>query len=161
MASRLVGAKPLSESMLEYCEWYPKEQTSVKLLSKFTHLYSWKCIWKCRLESGGHTDSAQMCWLSPPYTLCLFLYVMKFTVIVDCVMSCHVICDMMYVMWCDVMMWCDDVMMWCGMVWCAAHGCLRYVNTNWPVSGPVALFPVHLSHWDTSRGTIQTIIPMG
>ena len=43
----------------------------------------------------------------------------------------------------------------------AAHGCLYYVDTKWPFCGPVASFPVHLSHWDTSWGTIQTIVSMG
>ena len=46
MACRLVGAKPLSEPMLEYCLFYPQEQTSMKYLPKFIYFHSRKCIWK-------------------------------------------------------------------------------------------------------------------
>ena len=35
LACRLFGAKPLSEPVLEYCEFDPWEQTSVKFYSKF------------------------------------------------------------------------------------------------------------------------------
>ena len=35
MACRLVGAKPLTEPMLEYCQLDSKEQTSVKFWSNF------------------------------------------------------------------------------------------------------------------------------
>ena len=48
MACRLVGAKPLSQPMLEYCQLDPWEQTSMKFQSQFIHFYSRKCIWKCR-----------------------------------------------------------------------------------------------------------------
>ena len=61
MACRLVGAKPLSEPMVEYCQLGPKEQTSVKSEAKFTHFHSRKCIWKHRLRNGGHFVSASMC----------------------------------------------------------------------------------------------------
>ena len=37
MACHLTASKPLSESMLKYCESKPYEQTSVKYQSKFTH----------------------------------------------------------------------------------------------------------------------------
>ena len=48
MACRLAGAKPLSEPMLEYCEFDPWEQTSMKLQSKFIHFHSRKSkiVWK-------------------------------------------------------------------------------------------------------------------
>ena len=54
MVCRLFGAKPLSEPMLGYCQVDPQEQTSVKFISKFIHFHSRKCIWKCRVENGGH-----------------------------------------------------------------------------------------------------------
>ena len=37
MACRLDGAKPLSETMLDYCYLNPYEQTSVKFQSEFKH----------------------------------------------------------------------------------------------------------------------------
>ena len=49
MACHLFGTKPLSQPILYYCQLDPKEQTSVKLHSKFRHFHSRKCIWKCRL----------------------------------------------------------------------------------------------------------------
>ena len=68
MACRLIGAKPLSEPMLEYCWLDPWEQTSVKSLSKFIHFHLRKCIWKCRLEKGGHFISASMCFNANRFT---------------------------------------------------------------------------------------------
>ena len=44
MACRLVGAKPLSEPMLEYCQFHHWEQTSVKCKSKFNMSHWRKCI---------------------------------------------------------------------------------------------------------------------
>ena len=41
--------------------WTLKEQTSVKFELKFKYFHSGKCIWKCRLENGGHLVSASMC----------------------------------------------------------------------------------------------------
>ena len=46
MPCRLLGAKPLSQPMMVYCQ-YPKEQTLVKIHSKLIHFHSIKCIWKC------------------------------------------------------------------------------------------------------------------
>ena len=60
MACRLVGAKTLSEPMLEYSSFEPWQQTSVKSLAKFVHFHSRKCIWKCRLGSGKFV-SASIC----------------------------------------------------------------------------------------------------
>ena len=37
MACRLIGAKPLAEQILAYCQWDPSVQTSVKLESKYIH----------------------------------------------------------------------------------------------------------------------------
>ena len=51
MACRLNGAKPLSDPMLEYCQF---GQTSVKSLPEFMHFHSRKCIWKFRLENVDH-----------------------------------------------------------------------------------------------------------
>ena len=61
MACRLDGAKPLSEPMLTYSQLGHKEHNSVKYQSKFEHFHSRKCIWKCRLENGGHLVPASMC----------------------------------------------------------------------------------------------------
>ena len=60
MACRLIGAKPLSQPMLGYCQLDPKEQTSVKFLSKYKIFHSQKCIWKHRLRNGGHFDQGEM-----------------------------------------------------------------------------------------------------
>ena len=49
MASRLFGAKPLPEPMLDYCQLDSWEQVSVKFESEFDHFHSRKCIWKCSL----------------------------------------------------------------------------------------------------------------
>ena len=61
MACCLVGTKPLSGPMLEYCLLYPWEQTSVEFQSEFKHFHSRKCIWKCRLQNGVYFVSASMC----------------------------------------------------------------------------------------------------
>ena len=44
MACHLDGAKPLSESMLEYCWLDPWEQTAVKFQSEFTHFIQEKAL---------------------------------------------------------------------------------------------------------------------
>ena len=49
----------------EYCQLDPYEQTSVKIWSKFIYLHSRKCIWKYRLENGGHFSRPQ-CYNSVP-----------------------------------------------------------------------------------------------
>ena len=54
-------AKPLSETVLEYCWLDHWEQTSVKCWSKFPHFHSGKCIWKCHLGNVGHFVSPSMC----------------------------------------------------------------------------------------------------
>ena len=54
MACRVVGAKPLSEPMLNYCQLASREQTSVKFESKYKIFHTRKCIWKCRPRNGGH-----------------------------------------------------------------------------------------------------------
>ena len=50
MACRLFGAKTSPELILPYCKLDPKEQTSVKLESKYKTIYSLKCIWNYRLQ---------------------------------------------------------------------------------------------------------------
>ena len=40
MACHLVGAKPLSEPMLDYCQLEPREQTSVESWAKVMQFYS-------------------------------------------------------------------------------------------------------------------------
>ena len=38
-----------------------------EILIEIQHFHSRKCIWKCRLQNGGHFVSAPMCyWPSPP-----------------------------------------------------------------------------------------------
>ena len=54
MACRLFGAKPLPEPTLTYYQLDPQESTSVKFESKYKTFHSWKCIWKRRLQKGGH-----------------------------------------------------------------------------------------------------------
>ena len=61
MAWRLLGAKPLSEPMLPYCELDLKEHISVKFDLKFKNFHSQKNTWKCRLQNGSHFVSASMC----------------------------------------------------------------------------------------------------
>ena len=56
---RLVGAKPLSEPMLEYCWFGPYQRASVRSWAKFIQFHSRKCIWKCRLRSGGRLSGPQ------------------------------------------------------------------------------------------------------
>ena len=56
MACRLLGAKPLSESMLEYCYFKTKEQISVK-----SEVKSYIFIQENELENGGHFLSASTC----------------------------------------------------------------------------------------------------
>ena len=49
MACRLIGAKPLFEPMLEYC------QLDIRNIIQWNVIFlSRKCVWKCRLENGGH-----------------------------------------------------------------------------------------------------------
>ena len=47
MACRLLGAKPLPEPMLIYCQLDSWEQISMKFESQFYHFHSRKFIWKC------------------------------------------------------------------------------------------------------------------
>ena len=74
MACRLIGAKPLSEPKLPYCQLDPWEQISVKYKWAHGNKFQWninqnkttsctKVIWKCRLQNGGnllrpHCDNA-------------------------------------------------------------------------------------------------------
>ena len=61
MACRLIGTKPLSESMLDCCQLNPCEHISGKILSKYNHFHWRKCTKKCRLRNGVHFVSASMC----------------------------------------------------------------------------------------------------
>ena len=56
MAFRLVGAKPLSEPMLEYCKLDPWEQNSIKF-NRNSYIF----IEENAFENGGHFVSASMC----------------------------------------------------------------------------------------------------
>ena len=49
----LLGAKPLPEPMLTYCQLNPSEKTSGKFESKYKTFHSWKRIWKYQWN-GGH-----------------------------------------------------------------------------------------------------------
>ena len=51
MACRLFGAKPLPEPIMTSSQLDALQQTWVKFKTKHKTLHSWKCIWKCRLES--------------------------------------------------------------------------------------------------------------
>ena len=46
MACRVVGAKPLSEQMMEYCYLDQQEQTLMKFQSKFMYFDSQTFVWK-------------------------------------------------------------------------------------------------------------------
>ena len=61
MACRLIGIKPLSEPMLEYCWFETYEQTSVKFVAKFINFHSRKCIRKCRMQNAVYFVSGPMC----------------------------------------------------------------------------------------------------
>ena len=61
MACRLVGAKPLSESLLDDCQLDPCEHNSMKFEAKYNNFIDQKGIWKCRLENGGNIVLASMC----------------------------------------------------------------------------------------------------
>ena len=62
MACRLVGAKPLSDSMLRYGQFEPQEQFSAEFSVKFIYFHSGKCIWKCRLWNDCHFVQGEMGW---------------------------------------------------------------------------------------------------
>ena len=49
MACRLLGAKPLPEPILAYCQLDSWEHISVKFESEFYHFHSRKCNWNYRL----------------------------------------------------------------------------------------------------------------
>ena len=61
MACRLVGAKPLSAPILEYCWLDPWQHTSVKSPSICIHFHKRKYISKRGLDNGGHFVLALMC----------------------------------------------------------------------------------------------------
>ena len=78
IACRLFGAKLLPEPILTYCQSDTKEQTSVKIESKYITFHSWKYIWKCHLRNGDHFAQGDMSEANPwsvhsVYAL-LFLY---------------------------------------------------------------------------------------
>ena len=54
MDCRLIGAKPISESMQGYCTLDPEEQTTVKIVSKYKTFHSWRSIWIHLLWDGGY-----------------------------------------------------------------------------------------------------------
>ena len=56
MAWCLFGTKPLSESMMNHCQWYPWEQISVI----YNNYLERKLIWKCSLQNSSHFVSASM-----------------------------------------------------------------------------------------------------
>ena len=77
MACRPIGAKPLPEPLLAYCQLYPWEQISLKFESQSYHFHSRKYIWICRLQNwrsfcpGRMSKNPQISWYCP----CdLFLY---------------------------------------------------------------------------------------
>ena len=50
MGCRLFGDTPLSEPMMVYCQFDPKERVSMKFHLNFKSFHSRKCIWRCRLQ---------------------------------------------------------------------------------------------------------------
>ena len=54
MACRLFGAKPFSEPVLRYCQLDRWEQSSVKLISKYSTFHSRNFTWKYHLRNVGH-----------------------------------------------------------------------------------------------------------
>ena len=54
MACLLFGTRSLSEPTLCYCQLIYWEHIWVKFQSKFKHIRSRNCVWKCRLQNGGH-----------------------------------------------------------------------------------------------------------
>ena len=66
MACRLIGAKPLSESMLEYCQ------------SKYNIFRSWKCISKCHLGNGGHFVQGRWVKGYPVFPCMIWLFTRQF-----------------------------------------------------------------------------------
>ena len=72
MPCRLFGAKPLSEPILPYCQWDPKEHISVKFYFKLKSFHSKRCIQKCCLRNGGHFVSASMCYGDGPEVLTMW-----------------------------------------------------------------------------------------
>ena len=65
MACHLVGAKPLSEPMLEYFNRTLRNKLLGNLNRNSYIFFSRKCTWKCRQENGGHFVSASMCQKHP------------------------------------------------------------------------------------------------
>ena len=63
MACRLLSAKPLSESMLQYCQLDPQGTYYSEIYLNFKNFHSNKCTWTCRLRNGGHFVSTSMCKL--------------------------------------------------------------------------------------------------
>ena len=66
------GDKPLPEAMLTYYQLDPWQQTSVKFKSKYKSFHSWKCIWRCHLQNGGHFVQWEMSehWVLHQYSIC-------------------------------------------------------------------------------------------
>ena len=67
MACCLFSTKPLSETMLPYCQLDPKEHISMKFYSKFKSFYSRKCTWKCHLPKWRPSCPASICKLNTSY----------------------------------------------------------------------------------------------
>ena len=51
LVSNLFSAKPLSETMMSFCELDPSEWISVKFELKYNNINTKKRIWKCRLKN--------------------------------------------------------------------------------------------------------------
>ena len=71
MACRLLGAKPLSEPMLTYCQLEPKEYISMKYHFKLNYFHSRKCVWTCRLRNGGHFVQGR--WVKEASPVCVLV----------------------------------------------------------------------------------------
>ena len=82
MACRLIGAKPLSEAMLPYCQLGPKEYVSVKFYWKFIIFHSCESIKTIYICVCMHLKMLSVKWqplclvlnVLTPYNQIIFLY---------------------------------------------------------------------------------------
>ena len=61
MGCRLFGDNPLSELMMVYSQFDPKEHISMKFYLKLNSFHSRKCIWRCHLQKKAAILSWPQC----------------------------------------------------------------------------------------------------
>ena len=86
IACRLFGAKLLPEPLLTYCQPDPKEQTSVKIESKYLTFHSWKYIWQWSLRNGDHFAQGDMSEANPcsMHTVYVLLFLHQSMLLIAC-----------------------------------------------------------------------------